>query len=303
MHNIYSIVEFILKRNLIGIGSYAYRYNVGINSVEPDKRMDVIDFIRNARSLNLGRVLICENLGYMDYDQKKLESIRDALIENEICAEVGMRDVTINNLKRHIEIADILGSDFIRLVLGKPERFPHSRPEELKSRAISALKHVLPILHQKGIKLGIENHFDLPTKEIVGIADRIDDDHIGFILDTTNGIGFIERVEETAEMLMPRLMSLHIKDYVIEKAEAGYEVKGTLLGEGILDRNRLLRRILTQRPEASIILELTIGRCQKMSDQEILVSENQAIKKSVKVLQDSITAVEYRIKQQENAHV
>ena len=288
-----------MKDTHIGIGSYAFRYNVGITGFRPEKPLDTTGFIEAAVDLGLKRVLLCENLGIDDLTDGQLAETAALLKQNNLISEIGMRDITAENLRRHIRICSLLGSNFIRVVCGNPEPYPSSEPENLKSQALGAIRAVLPDLQEQGIFLGIENHFDLPTDDLVEIADTIDDPHVGLILDTTNGLGFIERVDETAAKVSHRLLSVHLKDYRIRKGEAGYQIEGTVLGEGILDYERLLRELLEGNSEISIILELTIARPPALCPEEAAAREMEQIRRSVGKLKETMK----RIRREANINV
>lgn len=248
------------KRYRLGVGSYAYRYAIGVEGFKPAHPMNALEFAQSAHALGASGIQLCENLPYAHELPSNLDQLRDFCGQNGLFIELGLKGISDRHLQRHIEIAEILGAKLIRVVLGGTGNDPGQEEDELERTAVEVLRRALPVLHQKGIYVGIENHFDLRTARLVGIAEELDDDHIGFVFDTTNGIGLIERPEDTLELLISRLLSIHIKDYRMAKVEAGYEMQGCELGKGWLDYREMLGKVLSAKPDSSIILELTVRR-------------------------------------------
>ncbi len=272
----------------VGIGSYAFRYAVGIDGFTPPTPMSTLDFVKAAYSLGAGGVQLCENLSYCDLPESSLMAVKRFCDENEMFIEIGMRDCRPENLETHLSIARLMGSDLIRLVLGAPSNTPEPDGDELEWRSIRVLKDLVPVLESEGVRIAVENHFDLRTERLVRIIEQVDSDAVGFVLDTTNGIGFVEKPEQTLEALLPRLLSVHLKDYTMEKVEAGYVMRGCALGEGWLDYQGILERVLSVRPDASIILELTARRKDSQSSQETIRREAELIRTSFEVMTQTV---------------
>lgn len=285
----------------VGIGSYAYRYAVGFPGFTPSKPMSILDFVDAAHSLGAGGVQLCENLSYADLPEADLSAVRTFCDENEMFIEIGMRDCTTENIEKHLKIARLMGSDLIRLVLGAPSNTPEPDPDELEERSIRVLKDLVPILDSDGIRIAVENHFDLRTERLVRIIERVDSDAVGFVLDTTNGIGFVEKPEQTLEALLPRLLSVHLKDYTMEKVEAGYAMRGCALGDGWLDYQGTLERVLSSRPDVSIILELTARRKDDRSLQETIRGEAELIRTSFKIMTRTVDSLSQNMQEEEHS--
>lgn len=280
---------------LIGIGSFAYRYAIGFQDCTPPNPMTVFDFLTAAHRLGLKRVQLCENLAYASFSHKQFQAIRTLAEQLGISIELGMRDITKDNLEKHLEIADLLSSHFLRVVLGKNGLYKEKQPETLTQQAIEVFHDAIPTLKSLDVTIGIENHFDVTTEYLVNVVEEVNDRHAGLIFDTTNCLGFIRTPEETLKMLGPHLVSVHLKDYFAHKVEAGYLIRGTVLGEGWLDLEGILRSVLAYNPKASLILEMTI-RCEpEQRIDDIILWEKQAIEQSVSNLHSMLQ----RIKREE----
>ena len=275
----------------LGIGSFAFRYAIGTADFEPDTPMTASAFVAEAARLGLDGVQLCENLGYAELPDSELSALADQARELGLFLELGMRDLTAANLERHLEIAEIASSALLRIVVGPNQPLPPGEPVRLRERAVALLTEALPRCRQLGLTVGLENHFDLPPRELLRLVEEIDDDSVGVIFDTTNSIGFIERPEESLAILQSKLLSVHLKDYEIRKVEAGYLMSGTRLGEGRLDVEGILRSALAANPAASVILELTIRRAESLTPGEVLAAERSAVADSAATLRELLGQV------------
>jgi len=265
-------------RPKVGLGSFAYRYAIGIKNFWPEEPMDAIGFMEAAYRLGYDGVQLCENLCYAELRDEELEAIAREAKRMGLFVELGLSGLTDKNLARHLEIASITGAPMIRVVVGENEA----------SEAVKTIRTALPQLRKKNIILGLENHFDLSIDELVHVVEEIDEAHVGLIFDTTNGLGFLEKPEDSIAKAQPYLVSLHIKDYIIRKVEAGYFITGTVLGEGALDVPAILQAALAAPGLRSLTLEMTIKRDEGKDPQEIVEWEEMAIRKSSAKLQEIV---------------
>lgn len=272
-------------RPRLGLGSFAYRYAIGCEGFRPLQPMTTLDFLEAAHQMGFEGVQLCENLHYAELSREELIKVKEKAAELNLFVELGMRDLTLENILFHLDLAELLSASFLRVVLGKNRPVPEEAPGKLVDSAIKTLKAVLPRCEQQGVIIGLENHFDLRTQDLLTIVQEVNDPRVGMILDTTNCLGFVERLEETLKALSPYLLSIHLKDYFIKKVEAGYLITGTALGEGWLDTAGIVTQLFDlPRELLSIIIELTVRRGEQQSPEEILASEQAAIERSLAYL-------------------
>jgi len=265
----------------IGIGSYAYRYAIGFKNSNQSSYMSIFDFLSEAHRLNFKSVQLCENLNYKNYSKEKLILLRKKAKELDLIIELGLNGLSTDNILRHLDIANLLSSHFIRVVLSNKGKYPEDKPNELMVKSINILKKILPRCRDQNIFIGIENHYDLISQKLVELVKEINDEHIGLILDTTNHLAFVERPEETLKLFKPYLLSIHLKDFFCYKIEAGYLICGRELGRGQLKTEKILNSALESKKLLSIIIEMTIRKESRESVKEILDWERGVIERSV----------------------
>ncbi|MDR1933022.1 MAG: sugar phosphate isomerase/epimerase [Spirochaetales bacterium] len=263
--------------NQLGIGSFAYRYHAGIPACMPSVPMTPMGFINAAAQLGLGRIQLCENLKYAGCAESCISALANRTKELGLVVEVGMNGITRENLRKHIGLARMFDSKFIRAVIGSLDESSESTAEA----ATENLKSVLDECRQYEIHIGIENHFDLTTPQIIQVIRSVNDPLIGTVFDSTNAVGFLEHPQETLALMLPYIKSVHLKDFRMIKTEAGITLTGQILGQGILDAESILKKVIAQNAEASIIIELTIRRQDGLSAEEAVEEEEKQIRQSV----------------------
>lgn len=100
--------------NLLGIGSFAYRYQVGNAWFRPQAPLDAFGVADDAASMGLLRIQLCENLKYLDYPADKLQRLAKYLKDKGMSVELGMYGATYDNLMRHVELAGMFDAEMIR---------------------------------------------------------------------------------------------------------------------------------------------------------------------------------------------
>ncbi len=279
------VTEKPKTRPRIGLGSFAYRYAIGCEGFRPLQPMTAVAFLEAAHKMGFEGVQLCENLNYAKLSRDELLKVKEKAAELNLFIELGMRDLTMENILFHLDMAELLSASFLRIVLGKNRPVPEEEPQKLIDSSIQILKAVLPRCRQQGVTIGLENHFDLRTPDLVRVVQAVNDPQVGMILDTTNCLGFVERPEETLQALTPYLLSVHLKDYMIKKVEAGYLITGTALGEGSLDTAGMIKQLFNlPHGLVSIVIELTVRRGEQQTPEEVLTSEQAAIERSLAYL-------------------
>jgi len=276
----------MIARDLIGIGSYAFRY-AARKTMDASSSMDAAAFVEEAARLGLSRVLICENLNYADSDERYIKKLADTASRCGITPEAGMRGVSKENIQKHIRIAGILGAKLIRIVLGEVSDTVPKDPQKLKTEALNSIKAVLPLLEESDLFLGIENHFDLAVTELADIVAQINNRRVGLIFDSTNCIGLVEKPLDVLRMMKGRLFSVHLKDYECRKTDAGYIFSGVDLGKGSLNIATVIQTARSFNPNASFIMEYNMKPQTAMSEKELLVWEQGCAKRNVSALLDA----------------
>src|SRR5690606_21380999 len=120
---------------------------------QPSKPLTVLGFLEEAKKMGYQGVQLCENLNYAELSNDELKAVKKKADELGLLIELGMRDVTRENILLHLEIAEEVSSDFLRIVLGPSRLEPEKDRIGLRERAICVLKDILPRLRATEIRV------------------------------------------------------------------------------------------------------------------------------------------------------
>ncbi|MCL2479868.1 MAG: sugar phosphate isomerase/epimerase, partial [Treponema sp.] len=260
-----------IRLDQIGLGSYAFRY-AARKKVNP---MDAVSFIEETARLGLRRALICENLNYCDCGDDYFKKIAETAGRLGITIDVGMRGYSAENIKKHIHIAGMLGAKNIRTVLGPNTETLPKNCAEIKKDALESIGSIADQLEKADLFLGLENHFDLTANELADIVTRIGSKHVGFIFDSTNCIGLIEKPIDVLRMMKKNLFSVHLKDFECIKTDGGYLFNGVDMGKGSLDIDTMVNEAISCNPGACFYVEYAIYPPKGINEEELLAWEKE----------------------------
>ncbi len=119
-----------------------------------------------------------------------------------------------------------------------------------------SLAAALPLLDKYKIPLGLENHKDWTTDELLAILERYSSEYFGVCLDFGNNISLLDPPMETIEKLARYAVTTHIKDMAVAPYEEGILMSEVVLGRGYLDLPQAVNLILQARPQTRITLEM-----------------------------------------------
>ena len=106
---------------------------------------------------------------------------------------------------------------------------------------IEPLRRVMEVAEEAGVPVGIENHQDLCSQELVWLCEQVDSPMLGVTMDCANALAVGETPEQFARTVLPHLKHVHLKDYRIHPTASGFRFVRCPLGSGVVDWPRLLR--------------------------------------------------------------
>ena len=210
------------------------------------------DLLARAEELGVGVVQFADNLPLDRFSETELDALRARARQRGLELEVGTRGCRPERLRESIAAAQRLESGLLRVVLDQEGDEPS--PEEVTAR----LQAVVPELESAGLTLAIENHDRFPAATLLGILGGIGSERVGICLDTANSFGCLEGPDAVMDVLGPRVVNLHIKDFVVRRVphQMGFLIEGRPAGQGQLDIPSILSRLREMGRDPNVILEL-----------------------------------------------
>ncbi len=266
----------------LGISSFTFPWAIGGIDNDHPISMTAFELLDKARELDADVLQIADNLPIGHLSNDELKKLRAAADDLGIALEVGTRGIATANIARFLEIAVILGSPILRIVIDTKDHEPTM--DEINS----LLAPFADQFRNLNIKLAIENHDRLTCAQFNEIIDRLGDDWIGICLDTVNSLGAVEAPNTVVPALAPRAINVHMKDFEIVRSngQMGFTVQGTALGQGRLDVQGVIAAVGGSKRDITSVIELWTPR-QSSYEQTVALEEIWALQ-SVKYLRASI---------------
>ena len=235
----------------LGLGSFAYRWSIGIKDQVPAKPLTAFDLLDRAEALGLDVVQYADNMPLHKYSEADHHRMYEIAQEKGLILELGTQCFDPDEVDTYIEIGKRIHSKIMRVALDEADgHIPVAElAEQLRPRVDKA--------RAAGMKIAIENHFNYPSPRMVELLDAVNDDHLGVCLDVANSICANEWPEETIAMLAPYAINLHLKDYQItpDKYGVGFRIHGVPLGQGRAPITWTLDQLKHCPKDMSVILE------------------------------------------------
>ena len=231
----------------IGTTSFGFRYAF----LDPKHSPSLTEMIRQARESGVERLQICENVRPLGFSPRDWQEARRCARDLGVELLLGCKTLKPATVERYLGLAQELGCDLLRIVAEESDENLHATRENV-ARLLAA---VVPKIQAAGLRLAIENHFDISSALLVELAAEYPADLVGFCVDTANSLRSFESASEVLRLLRDRAYCYHLKDYRVVGAMISFAVIGAPLGEGDLDLKGCLRSILEQHPVRPLFVE------------------------------------------------
>ena len=167
----------------------------------------------------------------------------------------------ISPLRQAIETAHRAGARCVRTtVSGMVEGNRTERGAQGMRDYIDALvqpfKDLMPLAEEYGIPIGIENHQDLCSWELLSLSEKVGSPQLGVTMDIGNAFAVGEHPQAFAERILPILKHVHIKDYTVHPTPSGYRLKRCPIGHGVVDWPAIIALFDREVPHVQGCIEL-----------------------------------------------
>lgn len=272
----------------LGLGSYAFRWNIGIGSFRPPAPMTPMDILDAAQALGVDLVQYADNIPLDARDSGEIEELGAEARERGIAIELGTQSFDEEMIRRYLALCDELDAHLLRIAFDAGDAVVPVA--DLAAR----FAPLLDIAEGQGVRLAIENHFNYPSDRLVELLETVARPSLGICLDVANSICAREWPEATVEMLAPFAVNLHLKDYVIrpDPNGVGFHVVGVPLGCGLTDIDWVLDQLSHCPDGTGVIVEHWLP--MQDSPEATLAAEHVWLEKTIATARRHLSAHEAR---------
>lgn len=236
---------------MLGMGSYAFRWHVGIRDLVPEHPISAAGILDHAARLGVGLVQFADNLPLHMLRHGEIDALARQAGRLGIALELGMTGCAPDLVGRYLDLAGRLGVSLLRIA-------PTAEESSAEDAEIAAMfTQLLPACRAAGVVLAVENHFHLPSPRLVDIIAIVGDETLGVCLDVANSIACQEWPETTIALLAPLAVNLHLKDFriALDPHGVGGSFVGTPLGQGRFDPSIVFDALGQHGRQVNTILE------------------------------------------------
>ncbi|MBM3744533.1 MAG: TIM barrel protein [Acidobacteria bacterium] len=230
----------------IGTTTFGFRYLLR----DPARAPSLESLIERACALGLDALQICENARPMELGDAAWEAVVARAAETGLELQLGCKTVDLEVFRACAARAARLPARLLRLVLEWEEG-----PAPTRTDVDAFLAGAWPLIESHGLRLAIENHFDVASEVLAQAVAPYPAAQVGFCIDTANSLRNFEPPEEVLDLLGARAFCYHLKDFRVEGDKLGFRVGGAPLGEGRLDLDGVLDRIFAHTDAPEIFVE------------------------------------------------
>jgi sugar phosphate isomerase/epimerase len=254
----------------IGIDSYCYHRFFGEvypQQQRPDRAMTVEAFIQRAQDLRVDGVSL-ESCFLPRRDVEYLEDLGqmlDGCGMDRVYAwghpdglEGGTNSQAYEEMVGSFESARAIGAKVMRVV-GSSLRFRGEPHGPQLDRLRSMFRKAVKVAEDYGIRMAVENHIDFTSNEMLQLLDGVDSAYLGINFDTGNFVRLLDDPIAGMDRLADRVYATHIKDLNIQRgvpADAWYFFSSTPIGDGVVDNDRLVRKLAEAEFDGLLAVEI-----------------------------------------------
>lgn len=246
---------------LTGLNPYGLSYHLGIHARGTPRE--------NPRPAGLrGYIALATELGakslelwdgwLLPMSQAELATLRDEL------KALGMVPIVSSGLEhgpieRLIEIAGALDAPLIRVALTGVlcgDRAISTPPWlERVAGTREKLGRFAPMAEAAGVTLGIENHQDFTSRELVALCEEFGP-AVGIVYDTGNSFPVGETPLDFTQLVAPYVRHVHLKDYNVQPTPEGFRLIRSALGDGAVPFRAIIDILGAHLDEVTVCMEL-----------------------------------------------
>jgi sugar phosphate isomerase/epimerase len=234
-----------------------------------DGEMSILDWIREAVEFGLDGIDV-SILFFPDRDAKRLNALRERMhhVGLKLAILNTYSDLThpdavrrageIEQLKRDIEMASLLGAENVRVVSGQAH--PETGIECGIQWALEGFLQAASTAEEHGIQLVYENHskpgnwdypdFSFPPDVFLRIADRLAGTPVKILFDTANPLAYGVEPLPILERVLDRVVCVHAADTSVRG-----HLQPSPIGKGLVPFNEIFHCLKHSRFEGWVSIE------------------------------------------------
>jgi sugar phosphate isomerase/epimerase len=230
-----------------------------------------IGLIRLAQENNLDSIELASS-SLQNYNKQELVALQNELKDLDLFLDTGGTNYAddITPLQEAIETSHRVGAKVVRttisnLLEGDRRSLGLTGIKSYLDALVEPLKSVMHLAEDYKIDIGIENHQDFCSWELLDFCKRVGSPRLGVTMDVANALAVGETPFSFAHRILPILKHVHLKDYTIHPTESGYRFKRCALGDGVVNWEQMFSLFDKEVPNVQGCIELGASQARHIS--------------------------------------
>lgn len=263
----------------VGTTSFAWRYLL----MDPHAAPPLTEIVPLARAAGIDRLQVCENARPLEMSEGQWKALLRCAADHDLELQIGCMTLSPEVLERYMHLAAATRCNVVRVVLEDEDGHRPGRDDVLRF-----LDGAVPRLSAARMRVAIENHFDIPCAHLATWASPYPAEVVGFCVDGANSLRNFESAAQVLDLLGPRALCYHLKDYRVVGSNVGFSVVGAPLGQGQFDLDSFLTPILAGDSTPQLFVETwTPASGDRQRD---IAQDAEWLGESVRYLRDYLAA-------------
>ena len=229
----------------IGTTTFGFRYSF----MDPANSPRLAEVVRQVRKAGVERLQVCENTRPLEMSKAEWQEAARCATDLGVELQLGCKTLRPAVVEEYMRLAQTLACSQLRIVMEEPPEHAN------RDNVARLLEDIVPKIQAAGMRLALENHFDIASALLLELASNYPANVVGFCVDTANSLRSIESPREVIRLLRDRAFCYHLKDYRIVGSLISFSVVGAPLGEGDLDLDGCLGLIFENQPAPPLFVE------------------------------------------------
>ena len=239
-----------------------------------DLKWKDLQHIDYAASLRLDAVQLAIPDDFASVDADHLRHVRDYAAQKGIDLGAGTGCICPTNpawnpahgspeqyLASSGSVAHALGLKAMRVFIGAPTDRHGTIPVETHiDSTLKVLRNARARLQDLGLKIAIENHGDLTSRELRTLVEAAGPDLVGVNYDSGNPMWVMEDPAATLEILAPFVVTSHFRDSALFEHPRGAAFQWVAMGDGSINIGGVVESYKKLCPGKPVLLEIITGR-------------------------------------------
>jgi len=273
---------------MIALNTYSFAIRMGL--LKNKKNLwNFLKFVKFCKKKKLKKIEFPIDY-FSKFENKNFRYYFEILERYNLKAVIALENFRVKYIKNLLTISNDYDFEIIRIKMSNffgGNRYKQKKFNITKKNFIKDLRLVSKIIKKTHLKIAIENHQDLSSKELIEIIRKLNCKNIGITWDIGNSLATCETPDQFFENSKKFIFNVHCKNYKIILSKEGFFLKRSKIHEGSINIKRYINFFKKNNLNLSLELAAHVNRHCDFNNEKFLqyhVAKGKKLKNFTKYL-------------------